>query len=103
MREVGFSGPTVAAEASLRSAGSAEPAENGRRFPVEHYLGDGLFVSFDGFAVKLRAPRLPEDHWVALEPAVLAEFLDFVEAHRMRPAVEAPERIAPPDDSAGPR
>jgi hypothetical protein len=34
---------------------AAEP-ENGARLP-ERYLGDGLFASFDGFSVTLRAPR----------------------------------------------
>jgi hypothetical protein len=36
----------------------------------EEYLGDGLYVSFDGFQIVLRAPRSDGDHFVALEPAV---------------------------------
>ena len=36
----------------------------------ETYLGDGLYVRFDGFQIELRAPRLGGDHFVALEPAV---------------------------------
>lgn len=46
--------------------------------PKETYLGDGLFVSFDGYSFILRAPRESEDHWVALEPEVLAAFLSFI-------------------------
>lgn len=40
----------------------------------ETYLGDGLFASFDGFSIILRAPRSDGDHWVAMEPAVLQAF-----------------------------
>ena len=45
---------------------------------METYLGDGLYVSFDGFAFTLRAPRLEGDHCVVLEPAVFREFASFV-------------------------
>ncbi len=44
----------------------------------ETYLGDGLYASFDGFYVKLRAPRDGVDHWVALEPAVVRAFVRFM-------------------------
>lgn len=37
---------------------------------AEFYLGDGLYASFDGWHLRLRAPRLGGDHFVALEPAV---------------------------------
>jgi hypothetical protein len=40
----------------------------------EVYLGDGLYASFDGYMIRLRAPRADGDHWVGLEPAVLAAF-----------------------------
>ena len=40
----------------------------------EEYLGDGLYVSFDGFMFTLRAPRHDCDHWVGLEPQVLKNF-----------------------------
>jgi hypothetical protein len=46
----------------------------GNPMAAERYLGDGLYVSFDGFSYVLRAPRAAGDHWVALEPEVLAEF-----------------------------
>lgn len=36
---------------------------------AETYLGDGLFARFDGYHIILRAPRLGDDHFVALEPS----------------------------------
>lgn len=36
----------------------------------ETYLGDGLYVHFDGGQVWLRAPHPEGDHWIALEPEV---------------------------------
>jgi hypothetical protein len=46
--------------------------------PQETYLGDGLYASFDGFTIWLRAPRENGDHVVALEPLVYAELIRFV-------------------------
>ena len=54
----------------------------------ETYLGDGLYASFDGFMITLRAPRGHQDHWVGLEPSVLAAFDDW------RKAIEAKARLA---------
>ena len=34
------------------------------------YLGDGLYVHFDGYQIILTAARDDGDHWVALEPPV---------------------------------
>jgi hypothetical protein len=48
----------------------------------EHYLGDGLYVCFDGHSVWLRAPRGNGDHRVALEPAVLAGFIQWTQPIR---------------------
>lgn len=52
----------------------------------ETYLGDGLFASYDGWMVKLRAPR--EDgvnHWVGLEPEVWERLLIMImEINRKR-------------------
>ena len=45
---------------------------------TEHYLGDGLYASWDGYMVKLRAPRDEGDHEVYLEPATLQEFERFL-------------------------
>jgi hypothetical protein len=47
--------------------------------PKETYLGDGLYASFDGFMVTLRAPRPDGDHWVGLEPDVLGAFIGYLQ------------------------
>lgn len=44
----------------------------------ERYLGHGLYASFDGWQVMLRAPRLEGDHFVALEPEVMAALITFL-------------------------
>jgi hypothetical protein len=46
----------------------------------ETYLGDGLFASWDGWQVKLRAPRENGDHEVFLEDVTLQAFMQFVDA-----------------------
>lgn len=51
----------------------------------EVYLGDGLYASFDGYQVGLRAPREGGDHEVFLEPEVLQGFLAFIESLRKKP------------------
>lgn len=43
----------------------------------EEYLGDGLYMSFDGWQFCLRAPRENGDHVVYLEPYVLKQFNEF--------------------------
>lgn len=50
----------------------------------ESYLGDGLYASFDGFMITLRAPREHGDHWVGLEPTTLQSFLEFCQACGLR-------------------
>jgi hypothetical protein len=45
---------------------------------AETYLGDGLYASFDGWQLLLRAPREHGDHWVGLEPEVLDALLRFI-------------------------
>lgn len=44
----------------------------------ERYLGDGLYASFDGWQIRLRAQHDNVDHVVYLEPEVLAEFERYV-------------------------
>lgn len=44
---------------------------------TETYLGDGLYASFDGFQIALRAPRPEGDHIVYLAPVVLTAFERF--------------------------
>lgn len=48
----------------------------------EEYLGDGLYASFNGHTIILRAPRAGGDHWVALEPEVYAALVAFAERRR---------------------
>lgn len=55
----------------------------------ETYLGDGLYVSFDGWQICLRAPRENGDHTVFLEPPVLAAFEAFVQSLRRQAAERA--------------
>ena len=45
----------------------------------EEYLGDGLYVRFDGYHIVLRAPRDGGDHVVGLEPAVVTAFDEWRE------------------------
>jgi len=47
----------------------------------ETYLGDGLYASFDGYQILLRAPRLEGDHFVALEPHVFRELVALAEQY----------------------
>ena len=46
---------------------------------MEEYLGDGLYASFDGWQIKLRAPREFGNHEVFLEPEIWANLKKFVE------------------------
>ncbi len=46
----------------------------------EAYLGDGLYASWDGWQVKLRAPRENGDHEVYLEQSTLQAFLRLLDA-----------------------
>ena len=43
----------------------------------ETYLGDGLYASFDGWQIKLRAPRLDGEHVVYLEPELYRALTQF--------------------------
>ncbi len=46
----------------------------------ETYLGDGLYVSWDGEHFRLRAPRARDhNHFVFLDAEVLRNFLDYLE------------------------
>src|ERR1700682_327602 len=50
---------------------------NNKEDSMETYLGDGLYASFDGFMITLRAPREGGDHFVYLEPNTFAALLEF--------------------------
>ena len=54
----------------------------------EVYLGDGLYASFDGFQIILRAPRAEGDHWIGLEPQVYVALTEFVD--RLKDAQKEP-------------
>lgn len=45
---------------------------------AETYLGDGLYASFDGWQVILRAPRPDGDHFIGLEPEVYQALREWV-------------------------
>jgi hypothetical protein len=46
----------------------------------EVYLGDGVYCSFDGWQIRLRAPREGGDHEVFLDQPTLEAFLKFLDA-----------------------
>lgn len=56
----------------------------------ETYLGDGLYASFDGYQIQLRAPRFEGDHFVYLEPDVYAALRRY-----------ADQRLAPEGEDCG--
>lgn len=45
------------------------------------YLGHGLYGSFDGRQIILRAPRVGGEHWVALGPATWQSLNDWISRH----------------------
>ena len=49
------------------------------KMQMRDYLGDGLYVGFDGYQVILYTDRGNEGvHWVALEPEVLKSFNNYI-------------------------
>ncbi len=70
--------------------------------PTCRYLGDGVYVTFDGWQVWLHTDRADEGmHTIALEPTVFADLMKYVlgretclkikpiiEAHQHRPGEE---------------
>lgn len=63
----------------------------------ETYLGDGLYASFNGWMVTLRAPREDGDHWVGLELPVLDAFLTYVARLPSRSAPKGSDESPTPD------
>jgi hypothetical protein len=48
---------------------------------MKHYIGDGAFVAFDGYALELTTSNGLEDtNRIVLEPAVYSELLRYVAA-----------------------
>ena len=46
---------------------------------MKDYIGDGVYVEFDGFGLKLWTQREGGEHWIYLEPSVYHALLAFVE------------------------
>ena len=62
----------------------------------ETYLGDGLYASFDGWHVILRAPREHGDHHIAMEPEVVIAFRRYLgDLTREHPALIVQWRFEP--------
>lgn len=57
----------------------------------EIYLGDGAYASFDGFQIKLRAPREHGDDEVYIEPSALKELRSLVDNYDPTPANDGRE------------
>jgi len=53
-------------------------ADVAREAPQEIYLGDGLYALTSSYDVKLRAPRAGLDHWVALDPGMMAMLVTYL-------------------------
>jgi hypothetical protein len=51
----------------------------GKMSEREEYLGDGLYASFDGYQIWLRAPREGGDYEVFLDASTLAAFREFLD------------------------
>jgi hypothetical protein len=66
--------------------------------PEEH-LGDGLYASFDGWQLILRAPREDGDHWVALDPYVYPELVRYMDKKLGAGAARVEEMPGQGDDA----
>ena len=42
-----------------------------------NYLGDGLYAEYDGWMITLKTPREHGEHFVALEPSVFEELIQY--------------------------
>jgi len=57
----------------------------------EKYLGDGLYASFDGWQIKLRAPRgMAGNHEVFIEPDVWERLVVYVNEVAIKDTDEEP-------------
>jgi hypothetical protein len=57
----------------------------------EVYLNDGLYCTFDGFGITLRAPRPDGDDWVYLEPATLRLLEEYIQQIRKQGDLTDPQ------------
>lgn len=46
----------------------------------EIYLGDGCYAFYDGWQIRLRAPREEGDHVIYLEPQLLHALNEYVKS-----------------------
>lgn len=53
--------------------------EFGKTPGAETYIGDGIYASFDGYYLWLRAPRERGDHMIAIEPRVLTSINELAQ------------------------
>jgi hypothetical protein len=61
----------------------------------ETYLGDGLYVSMDGYMIRLRTSRPEGEHCVYLEPNIYQALVDYIERigwARPKPRLHKPRR-----------
>lgn len=45
----------------------------------EEFIGDGVYVSFNGWQIRLRAPREHGDHVVFIEPRMWANLVEYAQ------------------------
>ena len=55
---------------------------------TEDYIGDGVYVKFDGFGIELRANSPTNDEMIYLEPQVLAALNHFAKRCAAQQSVE---------------
>lgn len=48
-----------------------------KKYSQKYYLGDGLYVRFDGYHFILSTERENGVHWVGLEPPVFDAFIEY--------------------------
>lgn len=68
-----------------------------RKVRKERYLGDGLYASFDGYQVRLWAPRVDGEHEVFMDPDVYRELVRFESELHPPPPVRMCENCGGPD------
>ena len=47
------------------------------KYSQQHYLGDGVYVTFDGYNIWLSTPRDDITHTIALEPSVFDSLIEY--------------------------
>jgi len=52
------------------------------------YIGDGVYATFDGYAVTLDTQRNHGTHYIVLEPSILQALILYAEKHMGKPNKE---------------